>query len=111
MFGAIGVIILACGLYCFYALFKMKKTGEPSDVILLSKSDVNKHCKDKAAFMAKSIPMVLMLAAVTTAYGVIDVINSYVYKMEMVDLIAGIIFFIVLIVYMVKTQKYKKEYY
>lgn len=111
MFGAIGVIILACGLYCFYSYFKMKKTGVPSDVILLSKDEANRPCKDKAAFMAKTSPLVLMLSVVTTVYGIIDVVNSYVFEMSIVDTVAGVIFFIVLIVYMVQTQKIKRAYY
>lgn len=111
VFGAIGVIILACGLYCFYAYYKMVKTGEPSDVILLSKGDATRACKDKPAFMAKAKPLVLMLSAVTTLYGIIDVVNSYVTPMAMVDTVAGIIFFIVLIIYMVQTQKIKRQYY
>lgn len=111
MFGAIGVIILACGIYCFYAFIKMKRTGEPSDVILLNKNDANRPCKDKAAFMAKTSPLVLMLAVFTTLYGAVDVVHSYVYAMDVVDMVLGIVFFIVLIVYMVLTQKYKREYY
>lgn len=111
MFGAVGVIILACGLYCFYAFIKMKQTGEPSDVILLSKNDANRPCKDKAAFMAKAQPLVLMLASVTTLYGIIDVVHNYVYPLEVVDMVAGILFFVMLIFYMVKTQKLKSEYY
>ena len=42
--GLFGIVAVACGLYCFYAYYMMKKTGEINTTILLSKDMNVKKC-------------------------------------------------------------------
>lgn len=109
--GFIAILILAFGLYTLYAYLIMKKTGKISTVLLLGKNQTEKQCKDKAAYLAKAMPVVLVLGIVTTLYGVIDVLNYFVLPIGMIDLIASVVFFAALVWFMVVTVKLKKIYF
>ena len=52
-----------------------------------------------------------MFGIVTTIYGVIDMINSFVKPVGIVDTIANILFLIVLVGFLVYTTKLKKQYF
>ena len=99
IWGFIGVIVLACGVYAIYAYIKMKTTGEINASLLLGKDYIYKKCKDKDAFTKKAGPALLGFGIVALVYGVIDVIHCYVYSMEIVDTVA------------VYTTKLKREYF
>ena len=59
MWGFIGVIVVAFGIYSIYAFFKMKFKGEISASLLLGKEYTYKKCKNKEEFIAKTAPAVL----------------------------------------------------
>ena len=111
VFGFVSLIVLGCGIYTLYAYIKMKKTGEINEIILLGNAYVAKKCKNKKAFLEKALPSVLVFGIVTTIYGVIDMINSFVKPVGIVDTIANILFLIVLVGFLVYTTKLKKQYF
>ena len=111
IWGFIGVIVLACGVYAIYAYIKMKTTGEINASLLLGKDYIYKKCKDKDAFTKKAGPALLGFGIVALVYGVIDVIHCYVYSMEIVDTVGMVVFFIVLVWFAVYTSKIKREYF
>ena len=111
IWGFIGVIVLACGVYAIYAYIKMKTTGEINASLLLGKDYIYKKCKDKDAFTKKAGPALLGFGIVALVYGVIDVIHCYVYSMEIVDTVGMVVFFVVLVGFGVYTTKLKREYF
>ena len=111
IWGFIGVIVFACGVYALYAFIKMKMTGEINATLLLGKDYIYKKCKNKDAFIKKAGPALLVFGIVALVYGAIDVINCYVYSMEIVDTVGMIVFFIVLVAFAVYTTKLKREYF
>lgn len=111
MFGIISIIILCCGVYCLYAWMKMKKDGHINEVLLLGKNYSEKDCKNKAAYMQKAVPAVLVFGILTTLYGIIDVIHSYVTRINLLDTIAMVVFFLAIVWFMVYTTKLKNKYF
>ena len=111
IWGFIGVIVFACGVYALYAFIKMKMTGEINTTLLLGKDYIYKKCKNKDAFIKKAGPALLVFGIVALVYGAIDVIHCYVYSMEIVDTVGMIVFFIVLVAFAVYTTKLKREYF
>lgn len=111
IWGFIGVIVFACGVYALYAFIKMKMTGEINASLLLGKDYIYKKCKNKDAFIKKAGPALLVFGIVALVYGAIDVIHCYVYSMEIVDTVGMIVFFIVLVAFAVYTTKLKREYF
>ena len=111
IWGFIGVIVFACGVYALYAFIKMKMTGEINATLLLGKDYIYKKCKNKDAFIKKVGPALLVFGIVALVYGAIDVIHCYVYSMEIVDTVGMIVFFIVLVAFAVYTTKLKREYF
>lgn len=111
IWGFIGVIVFACGVYALYAFIKMKMTGEINATLLLGKDYIYKKCKNKDAFIKKAGPALLVFGIVALVYGAIDVIHCYVYSMEIVDTVGMIVFFIVLVAFAVYTTKLKREYF
>ena len=45
IWGFIGIIVFACGVYAIYSYIKMKKDGEINASILLGKDYIYKKCK------------------------------------------------------------------
>lgn len=111
VWGFIGIIVFACGIYAIYSFIKMNKDGEINASILLGKDFVYKKCKDKDAYIKKAGPALLVFGFTALAYGVLDIIHCYVYQMQAVDTAAMIVFFIVLVWFAVYTAKLRNKYY
>lgn len=115
MFGMISVVMLACGLYCLYAWYQMKNGGKMNESLLLGKAYTESMCKDREAFMKKALPAVLIFGLITTLYGAVDVVNYYVLQdnpvIQMAARIAGIVFVVNLVWYIIYTTKLKKLYF
>ena len=111
VWGFIGVIVFACGIYAVYSYIKMKTGGEINASILLGKDFVYKKCKDKDAYIKKAGPALLIFGFTALAYGVLDIIRCYVYPMQAVDTAAMIVFFIVLVWFAVYTARLRNKYY
>lgn len=111
IWGIIGIIVLACGLYAIYAFIKMKTTGEINASLLLGKEYTYKKCKNKEAYVKKAGPALLVFGIVALVYGIIDVVHCYVYPMGVADTVGMVIFFVVLVAFAVYTTKIKKEYF
>lgn len=111
MFGFLSLIFLGCGVYSFYAYFKMKKGGPINDTLLLGGAYEEYKCKDKEAFLKKALPAVLTLAIVSTVYGIIDFVHFYVQPLGVLDTIGMVAFFVTLLGFFVYTGKLKKMYF
>lgn len=111
MWGIIGVIVFACGVYALYWFFKMKFTGDINASLLLGKDFVYKKCKNKEEYIQKAAPALLIFGLVSAIYGALDIVHCYLYSMPVIDNVGMVIFFIVLVAFAVYTSKLKREYF
>lgn len=111
MWGFIGIVVFACGIYALYSYIKMKKDGEINASILLGKEDLYKKCKDKEGYIKKAGPALLVFGLAAAIYGILDIIHCYVYPMASVDIAGMIVFFIVLVWFAVYTAKLRNQYF
>ena len=111
LWGFIGILVLACGIYAVYSYIKMKKDGEINASLLLGKDYMYKKCKDKEGYIRKAGPALLVFGLVSLAYGVVDVIHCYVHPMKAADVAGMIIFFIVLVWFAVYTARLRRRYF
>lgn len=111
IFGALSVMFLGAGVYALYAYFQMKKEGHINEVLLLGKTHSEHQCKDKKTFLAKAMPAVLVFGVVTTFYGIVDIYHSFVKPIAVLDIIAMVLFLIMIVWYMVYTTKLKKIFF
>lgn len=111
VFGFVSIMAFGCGIYGLYAYIQMRKSGSINETLLLGKKYSEYMCRDKAAFVKKALPAVLVFGIVTTAYGVIDMIHCYVKPIQAVDSAGLVIFLGMLVWYMVYTTKLKNKYF
>lgn len=111
IWGFVGILVLACGVYAVYSLIRMRTSGEINASLLLGKEYMYKKCKDKEGFIQKASPALLLLGIVAIAYGIIDTVNCYVYPMPKLDAAGMTVFFLVLVWFAVYTAKIKKQYF
>lgn len=111
VWGIIGVIVFGCGIYAFYSYVKMKNAGEINVNLLLGKDYENKKCKDKEAYTKKAAPALLIFGVAAVLYGGIDIVHCYVYPIGLADMIAMIVFFVVLVWFGIYTTQLKKKYF
>lgn len=109
--GIFGIIGLACGIYVFYACYQVKIKGEINTSVMLSKSIDPAKCSDKKAYLKEAFPKLLILAVSATAYGVTELLNTYVMKVGMVLPVTMVIAVIVLIWFAVSIMKMNKKYF
>ena len=111
IWGFIGIIVFACGIYAIYSYIKMKKDGEINASILLGKDYTYKTCKDKDGYIKKVGPALLVFGLTALIYGILDMIHCYVYSMAVVDTVGMIIFFVVLVWFAVYTARLRNKYF
>ncbi len=111
IWGFIGIIVFACGIYAIYSYIRMKKDGEINASILLGKDYIYKTCKDKDGYIKKVGPALLVFGLAALIYGILDMIHCYVYSMTIVDTVGMAIFFVVLVWFAVYTAKLKSKYF
>ncbi len=111
VWGFIGIIVFACGIYAVYSYIKMKKDGEINASILLGKDSMYKTCKDKEGYIKKAGPALLAFGLVALIYGILDIIHCYVYPMAVADTAGMIVFFVVLVWFAVYTARLRNKYF
>lgn len=71
-------IFVGAGLYMFYTLYLMKKTGEIKTSMLLSKEVDVRKCKDLEGYKKFMEPKMIIFGAACLVYGAFGLTNSYV---------------------------------
>ena len=106
-----GVIGLACGIYVFYACLQLKVKGLINTSILLPKSIYPDKCRDKVGYIKEVFPKMLLFGTVITAYGVIELVNTYVVEVGALLAVFMILPFVVLIWFGVTISRLNKKYF
>ena len=108
--GIFGIFGLGCGLYCLYAYFMMKTKKEINTTILLPKDARFKKCKDVDAYCREMSPPLLTLGIIVTAYGGLDLYNTYMGGIGILFLIMFALVWVALIWFFVAVRKCNKKY-
>ena len=111
IFGFVSIMAFGCGIYGLYAYIQMRRNGSINETLLLGKKYSEYMCRDKAAFVKKALPAVLVFGIVATVYGVIDMIHCFVTPIPVLDYTGLAVFLGVLVWYMVYTTKLKNKYF
>lgn len=106
-----GIGSIACGLYCFYALFNMKTKGKICAVLLLDKETAKKQCKDVGAYLVEVMPPVTVLGTGITAYGIITLLYIYNEQLYLPMMIMLVVTLAILVWFGMVTTKARKKYF
>lgn len=107
----ISVLIFLCGLYCLYAAVMMKTRGVINQTILLGKEVQYKKCKDKDGFIKEMFPQMLLFGIVTTLSGLLDIINTFVVDIHVVNTIMLVVFILEFLWFARTSREAKRKYY
>lgn len=104
------IIFIACGVYLFYAAFKMKQTGSLEGSILVNKNIDLKKAKDIPGYIGYMFPISLVAACVIVLSGGIGIFNAYVGGIDLLQYVFMGITLIVLIIYGVFSFRAAKKF-
>lgn len=107
----LSIIVLGCGVYCFYAAYALKVKGVISGGILIPKELNPNKCKDKAAYTKCVLPKLLMLGVVSILYGAADLVNTFVADIMVIWFIVMVLFIVVLFTFAMTISKATKTYF
>lgn len=109
--GIFGFIGLACGIYCLYGFFMLKYKKIINRTILLPKGVDAEKCKDLEGYSREaSLPM-LLLGVIVTAYGVVDLYNTYVQRSPELFMIMLLAVILALFGFAVAIRRCNKKYF
>ena len=113
--GIMTLIILGSGLYCLWAWYQMKTTGEINEPLLLGKQFQAFQCKNKAEFVEKALPAVLILGIFTTLYGAVNLLHFMFFRDDPVFIWIDRVMLVVVLINLIRfgrfTSKLKKMYF
>ncbi|KAI4447064.1 hypothetical protein C823_001583 [Eubacterium plexicaudatum ASF492] len=102
------LIILMFGAVAIYAAVRMKKTGEPS-AILIPKEEQQK-VRNAEQFCTKMYQPTILFGLLICLYGAVDIWNRQMLKAPALDLLSIACFLIVCIWYVRKLREVKEEH-
>lgn len=102
------IIILCYGLYLVYSGFQMKKTHQPSNLII-NQADVI-GARDAKSFCEAMFKPTVIFGAVSALYGVVGFINDRYLGQWWLN-IAGIVLFLVMCFWFLRVTKKNREKY
>ncbi len=107
----LGGFALLSGLYCFYAVYVMKKTGIINTTVLLDRETAKRECSNPGEFITKASPKLIVLGSSIVLYGVILLLSTVISGLLNITLVFILVEFAVLIWYAIGVNKLKKQYY
>ena len=111
IWGIISIVVLACGLYGLHGFTVLKKGGMPNLSMLMGQEYEKAKPEVREEFLQKSAPILLLFSLACTVYGIVDFEHCYVYSIPIADTTAGILFFVILLVFVIFTSKMRRKYF
>lgn len=109
--GIFGLIGVGCGLYCLYGYYMLKFKGEIVQSLFLPKDANIKKCRDFKAYSSEAQIPALILGVVVLLYGVADLYNTYVHRVESVLIVMIVLVFVSLVFFSIRIKKINKKYF
>ena len=102
------VIILGYGLYVIYSAMKMKKTGEPSNILINEEELVG--ARDIKSFCAAMATPFSVLGLAAVLYGIVGLVNDLLINIPMLNFFSIVIFLILCFWFFRLLKKNKAEF-
>ncbi|MBE5852481.1 MAG: hypothetical protein E7299_05945 [Lachnospiraceae bacterium] len=104
------ILIIGCGLYLVYTAYKMKKTGEINNTVIVGKNcDISK-AKDKQGFIDYMYKKSIIMGIIIALGGAFDYANEKYLNIPYMGLIGSIVFFVFIAIYCKITMDAQKKY-
>lgn len=102
------VIILCYGLYLIYSGYQMKKTHQPSNLIINQADLIG--ARDTKGFCEAMFKPTVVFGMMAVLYGIVGFINDRYVDEPMVNFASIILFLILCFWFLRETKKYKSQY-
>ena len=99
--------LILFGIYLLFSANKMKKTKEPTALLLQDEAAI---CRDKKGFAAEMEGKLRFFGAVMTVYGCVEAVNEAYLHNNWLQIIGVGILLLVCFWFVVKLRKKKKKY-
>lgn len=111
IFTLVDVFIFGCGFYAIYSAYVLRTEGRIIPTFLLSKQTEPSACKDVDGFSRFIVPKLQLLGGIMILEGAIALINTFLVDIGTLNLVVGIVFFVVLIWYGFQCRKATDTYF
>lgn len=102
------VIIFGYGLYMIYSAYQMKKTHQPSNLIINQTELVG--ARDVKGFCEAMFQPLVLFGILAMLYGVAGFVNDKYLNVPMANLVSVALFLILCFWFLKQTKKYKAKY-
>lgn len=102
------LIILCYGLYLVYGAYQMKKTHQPSNMIINQADLVG--ARDTKGFCEAMFKPTVVFGMMAVLYGIVGFVNDRYVDEPMVNFVSIALFLILCFWYLRETKKYKSQY-
>lgn len=109
--GLLGLIAVACGLYCLYGYYMARFKGEIVATIVLPKDVDVRKCKDYEGYCKDIQLPLLILGVIVLLYGGTDLYNTYVGGAAALFIIMLVLMLAALVFFAMQIRKYNKKYF
>ena len=101
-------VIFFYGLYMVYSAYQMKRTGQPSNLIINQAELVG--AKDMKGFCGAMFKPLVLFGIMAMIYGVADYVNDKYLEVPMANFVAVALFLILCVWFLRETKKNKAKY-
>lgn len=106
-----GVVGIGAGLYCLYGWIVMMRKREIPKGIMLPKDVDPRKCRDVESYIKKTSIPLLVLGLILVIYGVLELVNQYVMKIDTPVFAAMILSMAALIWFALCAKKANQTYF
>ena len=106
---AFDLLPLVCGLYTIYIAIKMRKESKPASWLVPEEEIIK--CKDTKGFIHAIYGKTICFGAVLLLYGILSMVNRFLLKNEMVNVVLIGIFLLNCTLYVIILNKNKSQYF
>ncbi len=101
-------VLFFYGLYMVYSAYQMKRTGQPSNLIINPAELVG--AKDMKGFCEAMYMPLILFGILAILYGVIGYVNDKYLELPMVNFVMVVLFLVLCIWFLRKTKECKAKY-
>lgn len=106
----VDAMIIGVGIYQFFSMMRMKKTGKLESGFMISKSIDITTAKDPAGYIAYMYMKTIVVCALVVILGIFQLISDYTEGFGVLPAISSVIILVVLIIYGIASVKAQKKY-
>ena len=101
-------VIFFYGLYMIYSAYQMKRSGQPSNLIINPTELVG--AKDMKGFCQAMYKPLILFGILAVAYGVVGYLNDKYWNYSIINFISVAVFLVLCVWFLRMVKKYKAKY-